>query len=101
MAQRGSTSGGLWYGRGLSSMAMSTRMIFTSTLSTSFAVPHTVMCRTVELSTKTGAQCACGKFSVDAASLKVKTMQLGEVRQIVASGYKLAHGSPLGSITWK
>ena len=57
-------------------------------------------CQTVELSTKTGAHCACGKFSMDAGVLTIKTLQMGEIRQIVASGFKLAHGVPLGSITW-
>ena len=59
------------------------------------------MCRTVKLSTATGAQCDCHKFSMDAETLQIKSLPMGEVRQIVASGYKLAHGQPLGSITWK
>ena len=71
-------------------------------LSTSNATSQiSVECQTVQLSTRDGVECDCGKFAIDAQSLQIKQMTLGEVRQIVASAYKLAHGGPLGTIQWK
>ena len=47
-----------------------------------------------------GERINSGKLAMDVGALPVKEMSLGEVRQIVASAFKLAHGAPLGRITW-
>jgi hypothetical protein len=57
-------------------------------------------CQAVSLSTATGAQCGCGKFHMGIDALPLKTMPMGEVRQVVASAYKLVHGSPVVEIRW-
>ena len=72
-----------------------------STASTRVGSKWQPKCKTVQLSTGEGAICDCGKLVMDATSLQIKQMTLGEVRQIVASGYKLAHGEPLVTIQWK
>ena len=75
------------------------------TLSTAAAVDpldgsaHFVCCR-VDLSSASGASCPCGKVAIDIASLPIKTMAFGEVRQVVVSAFKLAHGMSLQSIHW-
>ena len=72
-----------------------------STLSISsggvYAAP---VCQGVSLSTATGAKCACGKLKIGTGALAIKALPMGELRQIVASGFKLSHGTPLASITW-
>ena len=85
----------------VSTGGMSSWALYTGMISPTRAGAWLLQCQTVSLSTATGAQCMCGKYAVDASVLQVKTLQMGEIRQIVASGYKLAHGAPLGSITWK
>ena len=59
-----------------------------------------VGCQTIHLSTGGGATCDCGKFVVSAESLMLKERTLVDVRQIVASGYKLTHGGSAVSIQW-
>ena len=63
-------------------------------------ITFTPVCAVVRLSTVTGAACKCGKFTLRPSAIQIKTLAMGEVRQIVASGYKLTHGQPLASITW-
>ena len=66
----------------------------------SSAFSEFISCKTVRLSTANGAQCDCGKLAMPAQTLAIKAHTLGEVRTIVAAGYKLAHGTPLLTITW-
>lgn len=84
----------------MSSTGWSTVVYFASTMSTRGFGAKPIVCQTVRLSTSEGAQCDCGKFAVEASALQIKSLNLGEVRQIVASGYKLTHGAPLVTITW-
>lgn len=69
-------------------------------LSTGGGAQWEVGCQTIHLSTGGGATCDCGKFVVSAESLMLKERTLVDVRQIVASGYKLTHGGSAVSIQW-
>ena len=71
-----------------------------SAMGSTVAYPIVQECHGVDLSTKTGATCPCGKLSISIAALPIKTLTLDEVRQVVASGFKLAHGITLQSIRW-
>ena len=98
------TSGGRWSRRSVAAQNWSTNLsstMVTGLVSTFSTAWQPAQCQTVQLSTGEGAKCDCGKLAIDAKSLQVKQITLGEVRQIVASGYKLAHGEPLVTIQWK
>lgn len=90
-----STSAAMW--ASASSVVM---WASTSTLSSTLGGVWEPQCSVVDLSTATGARCACGKFHVDAASLQIKSLSMGEVRQVVSSGYKLVHGAKVLTIRW-
>ena len=65
----------------------------------SFSSPP--ICKSVDLSTVNGARCQCGKFKIGMAALPLNTMSMTDVRQVVASGFKLVHGSPMVDINWR
>ena len=56
------------------------------------------VCESVQLSTSVGAVCECGKIRIPAASLSLKSLPMAEVRQVVVSAFKLAHGRSLRTL---
>lgn len=93
------------YGHGftVSSSALSTSSSFTighyySTSTLGVWAPQ--RCESVTLSSKDGVTCGCGKCAIGIDALPIKSVILGEVRQVVGSAFKLAHGWPLGEMKW-
>ena len=85
---------------------MSSAIVFPSTVATAYVISSIWgfgddACASVGLSTSGGVKCGCGKFSIDIKALPIKTMPMGEVCQVAASGFKLTHGYPLQSMNWK
>ena len=85
------------YGSTQMSIYASTMAIGSSIVS--FSSPP--ICKSVDLSTVNGARCQCGKFKIGMAALPLNTMSMTDVRQVVASGFKLVHGSPMVDINWR
>ena len=85
---------------GISSMSTHIMMASTS-VSSGVWGEQVQQCDQVDLSTQTGAVCACGAFHMSADALSMKVLSLGDLRQIVGSGYKLVHGWPVQALTWK
>ncbi|MGE0444498.1 MAG: hypothetical protein AB7P99_04665 [Vicinamibacterales bacterium] len=54
----------------------------------------------MSLSTSDGAKCACGAYHAEAGALSIKTLTLGEVRQVVKGGFRLVHGRHVKSLLW-
>lgn len=58
-------------------------------------------CQAVQLSTRDGAVCSCGKCKIGVDVLNIKDLPMGEIRQVITAAYKLAHGSDVKDISWK